>query len=167
MAELAPFWSDDFDMDLLKILPEVPELLGQLADVPLYVHGSVDPKNGRLHHPACYNGGFGFIAFFGLTATGFLPPGYVAGREVVACTALEAIRDAWCHTYTIVLEGVTVFDAAGALRAELSALLGHRRGYSRLSREVEEQHLAIVRAEVHLFAAQLRGTLHAAVQPEK
>ena len=33
------FWSDDFDMDLPKIIPEARERLGKYADLELVTHG--------------------------------------------------------------------------------------------------------------------------------
>jgi hypothetical protein len=48
----AAFWSDDFDMDLLRLVPEVPELLGDTGARTLYVRGGT--SHGRLNHPAAW-----------------------------------------------------------------------------------------------------------------
>jgi hypothetical protein len=103
MSDYPPFWSDDFDMDLLKVLPETPAILGELGDVLLYTHGH--ETHGRLNHPSVWNGDLGMLAFFGTAREGFTPGGYVTDAPVVECTALEAFRDAWPHQYLIIVNG--------------------------------------------------------------
>lgn len=101
---MEPFWSDNFDSDLLKAVPRAAEALGKAADVRLWTYGHT--TNGRLNHPVCWNDSTGMIAFFGLSpnATG-KPDSYYAGTgyEPVECTFLEAARDAWAHSYNIVV----------------------------------------------------------------
>jgi hypothetical protein len=116
----AAFWSDDFDMDLLRLVPEVPELLGDTGARTLYVRGGT--SHGRLNHPAAWldstntddgtNGTEGsHVAFFGHRGPAE-PPGYSAGQPVVACTVEEALRDAWAHSLRVVVDDVLVFDGA-------------------------------------------------------
>lgn len=46
IGELLPFWSDDFDMDLLSLWPDLPARLGPTAVVRLWTVGST--SCGRL-----------------------------------------------------------------------------------------------------------------------
>lgn len=39
-----PFWSDDFDADLLAVVPDVAPLLAIPGDRPLYVHNHTHPS---------------------------------------------------------------------------------------------------------------------------
>ena len=45
MTARAPFWSDNFDIDLLKVIPDADMMLGEAADVVLYTH-SHTPHGG-------------------------------------------------------------------------------------------------------------------------
>lgn len=104
VSTMEPFWSDNFDSDLLKVVPRTVEALGPAADVQLWTHGRTTA--GRLNHPACWNDATGMIAFFGLAPDAIgKPDSYYAGngQELVECTFLEAVRDAWAHSYNIVV----------------------------------------------------------------
>ncbi len=98
------FWSDDFDMDLLKLFPDLPDRLGAMANVPMWTHGGV--SHGRLNMPSAWNGYKGLETFFGLRpeSTG-KPEGYSTTQLVVECTWLEVLRDAWPHTYRLIVDG--------------------------------------------------------------
>src|SRR4051812_12912554 len=97
-----PFWSDTFDLDLLKAIPGVEELLGETADIPLFTHGHIagadQPDAFRLVHPACWHTTRGLAAFFGFKDPA-KPSAFYTSDPVVECTFLEALRDAWVHTY--------------------------------------------------------------------
>lgn len=100
------FWSDDLDMDLPAILPGLDEALGESANIALWTHGGT--SHGRLNHPAVW-GGWGM---FGTNPTGvWKPADWVTGHPVVQCTWREALRDAWPHTYRILVDGRPVWDA--------------------------------------------------------
>jgi hypothetical protein len=58
-----PFWSDDFDMDLPKVIPDAKAALGDVADLELVTHGHT--THGRLNHPSCWNHSLGLVAWFG------------------------------------------------------------------------------------------------------
>ncbi len=109
MSERARFWSDDFDMDLLKIIPWTEEILGEAADVGLVT--TCIPTYGRINHPDCWNTKAGLTAFFGFESPA-RPEGFAAADYVgtVACSFLEATRDAWPHQYLILVEGQPVWD---------------------------------------------------------
>jgi hypothetical protein len=102
----AKFWSDDFDMDLPKIIPGAKELLGDLADIELLTHGHA--TYGGLNHPSCWNASSGSVAFFGRTAP-HKPTHYFTSDPTVRCTLWEAIRDAWVHDFVLMFEGNPVW----------------------------------------------------------
>ncbi|MEH2508649.1 hypothetical protein V1291_000003 [Nitrobacteraceae bacterium AZCC 1564] len=107
-----PFWSDDHDMDLPKIIPDALRMLGDLASVELTTSGTPCGKTGRLNLPCCWNTDIGSTAFFGFNNPGRDTNFYVAphAREI-KCTAWEAFRDAWCHHFVMVIDGQRVWDA--------------------------------------------------------
>lgn len=124
----APFWADDFDMDLLTI-PGVEAAIAafpSVASKTLYVRGGT--SHGRLNHPAAWDAADGvFTAYFGhLGPTE--PDGYCASKPVVECTVEEMLRDAWAHGLRCVVDGAVVFDG-GALRNDFEVLMGVRRGW--------------------------------------
>jgi hypothetical protein len=93
----AKFWSDDFDMDLLKIYPNVvAECLGTLADRQLWTLGH--ESYGRLNHPTVWNthGAYVWVEKPNLVRD---PRGWYAVRGCVddspeiECTWLELLRD--------------------------------------------------------------------------
>lgn len=124
----APFWSDDFDMDLPKIFPDARKLLGDLADVELVTSGTPCTKTGRLNHPCVWNGDGGMLAFFGFGNPGRDINFYVApGSAVIRCTAWEAFRDAWPHTFIMIVDQQRVWDT-GALRPHFETIMWDLRG---------------------------------------
>jgi len=109
IGELLPFWSDDFDMDLLKLWPDLPARLGPTADVRLWTVGST--SYGRLNHPAVWNthGAFLWLEKPDLNrdADGwFRVQGCVSDAKDVECTWLEWLRSWWPHHHGFLLEGV-------------------------------------------------------------
>ena len=104
-----PFWSDDFDMDLLKLYPHLEQALGKDADTVLWTYGGV--TNGRLNHPTVWNGYNGMEALFFTTKPtherkdGFVSiNGMVTNNQLVECVTLELLRDQWSHTYTAIID---------------------------------------------------------------
>jgi hypothetical protein len=99
-------WCDDFDMDLLKIFPSTPQMLGDLANMPLWtVGGETDSK---LNHPCVWNSHGAFV----WTDTPILPRdkhgwfnvgGCVGDAPIVPCTLLEFLRDQWVHEYAAIV----------------------------------------------------------------
>lgn len=123
----APFWSDNFDMDLPKVIPNAREIMGDLAEVPLWTTGG-SATHGRLNHPEVWNGDTGFIAFFGLRPVGFRDPFYVSTRPMIQCTAWEAFRDAWSHHYLMLVERKPIWNT-DELWPEFEAIMWLRRGW--------------------------------------
>jgi hypothetical protein len=125
MTIIRPMWCDDFDMDLPKVFPEALELLGDLADVELWTIGG--EYKGTLNHPNVWNGDKTMLAWFGFRGAS-MPPHYVASGRPVSCTAWEAFRDAWPHSYGMHVEQRPVWDTF-ALRGQFETLMYQRRGW--------------------------------------
>lgn len=121
-----PFWSDDFDMDLLRVIPEAEAIIAPIAGAPLWTHGHLDLTRGRLNHPTVWNWDGGVFAYFGTRPTGFKPDVFDTDAPIVECTVLEAFRDAWVHSYLIVVDGRRAWDVDSLV---FERLMYHRRGW--------------------------------------
>lgn len=113
-AERLPFWSDDFDMDLLKVFPDVPKMLRE-PDRVLWTVGH--ESFGRLNHPVtCNSRAFLWLARPTLERNehGWIDVrGCVCNEPLVECTWMEWLRDAWSHHYsTVILPSHKVMPAA-------------------------------------------------------
>jgi hypothetical protein len=115
--------SEDWDGDLLKIVPQAAEIIAPVADLKLITHGSAD-KEGRLSHPSTWNGDDGMLAFFDFDAALAVskPKSFWTGQPIVRCTALEAFCDAWMHHYVLHLRAEPVWNTF-ALRTLMMNLL--------------------------------------------
>lgn len=122
----APFWSDNFDMDLPKIFSGAREILGDLADVQMWTGGRPD-ANGRLNLPACWNMDNGLTAFFGFHNTG-RDESYFYCRDRVRCTAWEAFRDCWAHQFVMVVERRVIWDGS-KLWSPFETIMWNMRGW--------------------------------------
>lgn len=123
------FWSDDLDADLLKVVPGAADILGRVT-APLWTFGGT--SHGRLNHPSVWGGQHGYEAYFGTDDTGsWKPGGYTPSHPLVACTWAEAARDAWVHTYVIVVGFVPIWNAA-RLGGAFMKLMADTRGHPRL-----------------------------------
>lgn len=153
MAEW-PFWSDDFDMDLSKVVPDARDLLGDLADLELVTEGHT--THGRLNHPAVWNGDRTMLSWFGFGAP-FRPSAMITGAPdvLVTCTAWEAFRDAWPHGYLIQVMQRPIWDTF-ALRPQFDEIMGDLRGWrpwpSGAKRDRATVRQSIVRAAKRLRA---------------
>ena len=99
------FWSDDFDMDLLKLFPSLPKMLAD-SDLSLWTVGG--ESFGRLNHPVIWNTHGAFVwrekpnldrdkhGWFNIR-------GCVSDHREIECTWLELLRDAWPHHYAFIL----------------------------------------------------------------
>jgi hypothetical protein len=155
----APFWSDDFDMDLLKVIPNVENILGSSADVVLYTRCS-NPTHGRLNHPVCW----GVTTCFGFTNPPWKPEGWWSDAPVVECTFLELLRDVWSHSVVASVEGDVIFDGHG-LSDDFMRLMYKLRGWnSDLTDDgaagiVRNVQMLLIGAELLLTATQERTAL--------
>ncbi len=149
------FWSDDFDMDLLAIIPDASDLIGQTADMPLYVHGGT--THGRLNHPCVWNDyEHDMIAYFSIDPTvPSKPRSYHADREIIECTVLEAFRDAWPHHYAMNVDGVIVWDTV-ILRGLFDRIMFHTRGWKVLPESQFSANVSQLRQEIRQATRRLR-----------
>lgn len=97
------FWSDDFDMDLLKVFPQTLLVLGETAELKLWTIGH--ESYGRLNHPTVWNshGAYLWLERPNLERdkNGWANiHGCVSNEKEIECTWLEWLRDAWSHHYT-------------------------------------------------------------------
>ena len=142
------FWSDDFDMDLPKIIPEARSLLGAYADLELVTHGS--ETHGRLNHPTCWNHELGYVSYFGRPGRIFKPNGYWTDSPIIRCTLWEAIRDAWAHDNVIIFEGRTPIWSGNETRRDFDPLMYHIRGWRALDEAEIDAHKAAVQMRIEL-----------------
>lgn len=111
------FWSDDFDMDLLKVFPQFVESVQVFASRELWTVGH--RTHGRLNHPTVWNthGAFVWLAKPNLPRDKngwFNINGYVDDSEEIECTWLELVRDQWAHNYDFLLmPSRSLFRSAG------------------------------------------------------
>ena len=148
------FWSDDFDADLLKLVPGVREQLGEDAGIVLRTFCG-HPTHGRINLPCSWNSHSGLTALFFLSEPPVtqrdgkwvtLPGGYTTDAEIVECTWLEVLRDEWVHGCNVSVEGVQLLsgDSFGGL---CMRLMYDARGWQALS--------DALRAELHRSALQM------------
>lgn len=146
MTAVGGMWCDDFDADLLKVVPGAAEALGAAADIRLWTHGN--ETNGKLNHPSVWGSDIGMIAFFGFSpaATG-KPDGYYTDRPTIECTFLEAVRDCWVHTYGIVVHHQTVWRSTwGPFEVLMYDIRGWRRALDATREDLINEVLDSLRA---------------------
>jgi hypothetical protein len=95
-------WCDDFDADLLKVVPGAAEALGEAAGIRMWTYSSL--VGGKINCPSSWNTDFGSTAFFWTCPEGRPGPTYWTEQRVAGCTLLEAIRDEWIHTSVVVVD---------------------------------------------------------------
>lgn len=150
-----PMWCDSFDMDLLRVVPEVVKIVDAFANVKLwtYCRGAVD---GVINLPTCWNTNLGLAAFFfseepkhERNAQGWLHfrGGYTTDAQLVWCTWLELLRDGWVHQYVVDLDGKVVWRPNDLAR-EFELLMWHRRGWRTASEEQVKSAIEHVSASI-------------------
>jgi hypothetical protein len=137
----APFWSDDFDMDLPKVIPAARDALGDVAELSLVTHGHV--THGRLNHPSVWNHSLGSVAFFGRSSP-MKPASYWTDDPLVPCTLWEAIRDVWSHDFVLLLEHNPVWNHPEMYNQHFYPLMSNLRGWSSLPAADIAEHKACV-----------------------
>lgn len=141
------FWSDNFDMDLPKIIPAARSLLEPYADMELVTHGS--ETHGRLNHPCVWNHALGSVAFFG-RGHPHKPESFWTNRPLVRCTLWEAVRDAWVHDIVIVFEGANPIFDGGRTFEQFEPLMYHVRGWRKLDDAAVAEHKDAVQMRIEL-----------------
>jgi hypothetical protein len=127
------FWSDDFDMDLLKLWPDLPAQLGATGDLKLWTVGH--ETHGRLNHPAVWNshGAFVWLKQPNLQRDQhgwFNVHGCVDNAPEIECTWLELLRDQWSHHYNfILLPQMRRFEAPDRRNGLFDRIMYHSRGW--------------------------------------
>lgn len=132
-------WCDDFDADLLKFVPNLADMLGDLAEVPLWTYGH--ETDGAINHPTCWATRHGFTAFAWLSPPShkrderrwlsFGDANYTTSDPLVRCTWLELLRDNWVHELALVVESKLVLHEHWS-RDCLDLLMADLRGWRRL-----------------------------------
>lgn len=98
-------WCDGFDADLLKVVPGAAAVLGDTAGVPLLTYSRL--TGGKINHPSVWNGAGALF----WTGPAYRPPAfYHTDVPVARCTFLEAVRDMWVHSCTVVVNEQPVWQ---------------------------------------------------------
>lgn len=110
-------WCDDFDADLLKVVPGAVEALGPAASVQLQTYSRLTDE--KINHPSCWHTDAGIAAFFWTVPEGRPPAGYSTDDPPAECTFLEAVRDEWVHDCVICVNRHVVWQPPGRLMERL------------------------------------------------
>ena len=128
-TDTAGMWCDDFDADLLAVVPGAVTALGPAAQLELHTYNH-RPTNGKINCPAAWHTDFGLAAFFSTRDRDPVPAHfYVGGLELVACTFLEVVRDEWVHGQAVVVNGHVVWEPPSDV---MYALMADLRGWTSL-----------------------------------
>lgn len=157
------FWSDDFDMDLPKVIPDAKTRLGKHADLEL-VTTCTRPTHGRLNHPCAWNHPLGLVSFVGRGHT-HRPGHYHTSAPTIRCTLWEVIRDAWPHSNVVLFEGFPIWHDQWE---HFQPIMYHIRKLHELTAGDLDRHIAAVRHEIdccRMDVARLVGSRE--TQPEQ
>ena len=127
-------WCDDFDADLLKVVPGALEVLGRTADVSLSCYSSL--TNGKINCPAAWNSHDGLRAMFWTTPEHHPDAYFYTTFPVAECTFAEAVRDEWVHGAVIVVNGDVIWRPR---QSQMSKLMYDVRGWLALTDDKREQ----------------------------
>lgn len=155
--ELQPgeMWCEHFDMDLPRVIPDARRALGGIGDMQLFTHGH--KTNGKINHPSVWNGQFGTHAHF-FNGHHTKPAGYYTSDPLVECTLWEALRDAWCHDFAIILNGQCIWH--GGTWKHFEPLMFHVRNWRALpDLEVRRHKAAVLRMISHMAKAANRSAI--------
>jgi hypothetical protein len=144
MSEREKFWSDDFDLDLLKIFPELENQLNGMAGTKLWTVGH--ETYGRLNHPNIWNSHGAYVwserPLLPRDEKGWFKIGACVGNEpVIECTWLEILRDSWVHGYGFILLPSGVYFPA-ADRNLFDQIMYHHRGWAQNAFHEANLHVA-------------------------
>lgn len=130
-----PFWADDFDMDLLAIVPRLLDepIVQEAARRMVWCYGSTDCE-GRLAHPSVWND-TGAL-FFSRKPThprgrsgAVCIDGHVTFDPLCEASLFEAVRDQWCHGYRSYMDLYPWVDPED-YDSVFYPLMAHRRGWT-------------------------------------
>jgi len=120
-------WCDNFDMDLYKVIPDAKRIIEPTKGIHLFTHGHF--YEGKLNHPSVWNGYHGIMAFFGFHDPA-KPGEYWTDAPIIECTWEEVVRDAWCHSYIILVELRPIWSTC-LLQREFEDIMRHIRGWDK------------------------------------
>jgi hypothetical protein len=149
------FWSDHFDMDLLKLFPTLPQILGATGNRALWTVGH--ETHCRLNHPTVWNthGAYVWTAKPNLKRDAhgwFSVMGCVGDGAEIECTWMELLRDQWPHGYGFILMPMqSVFEPPP--QRQFERIMYHSRGWQKDERieEAREAAMAWLRHANHRF----------------
>jgi len=132
-------WCDDFDADLLAVVPGAAQALGETAGIRLETFSPL--TGGKINGPSAWHTHQGLLAFF-WTDPAFRPPvGYVTDDPAAECTFLEAVRDEWVHSSVVSVNDRIVWRPPVRL---MERLMYDLRGWTVLTgreREATQEHV--------------------------
>lgn len=102
---------DDFDGDLLKLVPgveQVPEFR-QCKDIYVFTYGRTDKSRTMLLHPSTWNGFGAFfftrIPLYARDKAGWISiDGCTTDDPLISVSASDVLRDGWVHNYRAILD---------------------------------------------------------------
>ena len=151
-------WCDDFDADLLAVVPGAMRALGDTAGVRLLTYSQV--TGGSINCPSAWNSDYGLMAFFWTSPEHRPDEFWWTDDPVVPCTFGEAVRDEWVHSCVIAVNRRIVWRPP--VRA-MERLMFDLRGWTPL--EAAERRR--VRAHVLHGLARAASTLAKVTQAER
>jgi len=147
-------WCDDFDADLLAVVPGAAQALGETAGIRLETFSRL--TGGKINCPSAWNTDAGLVAFF-WTAPEFRPPAsYSTDHPVVPCTFLEAVRDEWVHSCAVSVNRRIVWRPPVRL---MERLMYDLRGWTVLTGREREATRQAVRRSLTAAASALTAAL--------
>jgi hypothetical protein len=146
------FWSDEFDADLLKVVPGIEKQMGDTAETKLWTYCTV-PYKGRINLPVVWNCRDGMNCFVWTTPPdhkrdefGWFEFGrgnYTSRAPLVECTWLELVRDLWVHDQGCILDEQTIIWRDRQAHVPMMALMYDVRNNPQLSEAVRAHHIRI------------------------
>lgn len=130
---MKPFWSDDFDMDLLKVLPDIAAEIGAFGDRTFWTVGH--ETHGRLNHPAVWNTHGAYLwrekpnlerDKYGWANIN----GCVTNDPEIECTWLEFLRDMWAHHFNVIVLPDNLL-LRGSSWEQFERIMGNMRGWNK------------------------------------
>jgi hypothetical protein len=151
-AECGLMWCDDFDADLLKVVPGAAEALGDAGALRLTTYSWL--TDGKINCPVGWNTYDGLMAFF-WTAEEHRPDrSWLTDAPEAECTLLEAVRDEWVHGCLISIDHQVIWRPPNGL---MTRLMYDLRGWTPMTDTAREECREHVRASLRAAAARLRA----------
>jgi hypothetical protein len=153
-------WCDDFDADLLAVIPGAATALGESAGAALLTYSTL--TGGKINSPSAWNTAAGLTAFFWTSPQHRPDACWATSDPVVPCTFMEAVRDEWVHSCAVSVNGLLVWRPPVRL---MERLMYDLRGWTVLPGDEREQIRRDVLASLESAARRLTSALVPAVTP--